>query len=179
MNKKLLTYLFLIIVRCANADTLQTNKIKTMVEFFSFTCSHCANVNSRLNQYVATHHIKFLDVNLDNSPEALNTTIMYYIAIDAGVGILFKNIYFKAIKSGLPAYSMITLDYVLEQLKSNKILQLIHSNEERQQIKLKIKYTQQLINKYNIKVTPTFLINQTTILEGEEILNSLDGVDND
>ncbi|MBY0379411.1 MAG: thioredoxin domain-containing protein [Burkholderiales bacterium] len=178
MSKKLFACLFASI--SINAGALPAKvEIKSIVEFFSFTCSHCANVNYKLNQFVAMHNIKFLDVNIDNSPEALNTTIMYYIAIDAGVGGTFKDAYFKAISTGLPAYSKTTLDYVLTQLNDSKIARLIHSKEEQQKIKLKLKYAQDLINTYNIRATPTFLINQTTVLEGEEVLNSLIGADND
>lgn len=89
MSKKLFACLFAII--SINAGALPAKvEIKSMVEFFSFICSHCANVNYKLNQFIAMHNIKFLDVNIDNSPEALNTTIMYYIAIDAGVGVHLK-----------------------------------------------------------------------------------------
>ena len=180
MNKKILGLVLLSLSFSGSVFASPTNeKIKTIVEFFSFTCSHCANVNSKLNQYVASHNIKFLDINIDKTPEALNTTIMYYIAIDAGVGVAFKDAYFKAVADGLPAYSKKTLENVLSQLNSSKISELIHSEEERQKIKLKMKYVQELISKYNIRATPTFLINQTTVLEGEEVLNSLVGTDND
>lgn len=147
--------------------------IKTIVEFFSFTCKHCANVNEMLEQFIASHNAKYLDVNVDNNKKSLPTNIMYYIAIDAGIGSQFKTTYFNVLASGMPAYTQETLNYVVNQIKTPKLIQLISSSEEQEHVKQKLIYANSLLATYHIQVTPTFLINQTTLLEGEDVINSL------
>ena len=176
MNNYLNNKLFLCVIPfmlSANAQSLKSAEIKSVVEFFSFTCSHCASIDPALNQYVVDHKIKYLDINIDNSPQAMNTNIMYYIAIDAGVGDQFKQTYFKAVSSGMEAYSPSTLLYVTKRVQNATMKQLMRSKAEQEHIKQKLNYTMDLINTYHVQVTPTFLINQTTLLEGEDVINSL------
>jgi protein-disulfide isomerase len=150
-----------------------TEEIKTLVEFYSFTCSHCASVNKKLETYIASHNIKYLDVNVDTRDEAVPTSLMYYIAIDAGVGSKFKSAYFSAIASGMPAYTSDTLKYVVNQIQNPKLVTLLNDKTEQQKVSQKLQYANSLIAKYHIQVTPTFLINQSTLLEGEEVINQL------
>lgn len=152
--------------------------VKTIVEFFSFNCVHCANVNARLDSYIAKNNVKYLDINVDKDPNALATDIMYYIATDAGVGPQFKTSYFKAVNSGMPIYTPSTLQYVTNQVKNPAMKQLMKSHEEKEHIKQKLAYVQSLTNKYNIQVTPTFLINQSTLVEGEDVINNMVGANN-
>ena len=163
--KKLL--ILAILGSCVNAEP-----IKTMVEFFSFRCVHCANVNSKLDTYIAKHQVKYLDINIDDQPD---TNIMYYIATDAGVGPQFKDAYFKAVAGGMTAYAAVTLDYVVNEVKTPAMEQLMHSNTEREHIKQKMAYVEKLLSQYHVQVTPTFLINQTTLLEGEDVISTLIG----
>ena len=148
-------------------------QVKTLVEFFSFTCKHCANVNSKLEQFIAKNNIKYLDINIDNNEQALPTNIMYYIALDAGVGTKFKSLYFEAMSRGMPAYTQTTLNYVVNQVKTAKMIQLMESKTEMEHVKQKLNYANSLIQKYRIQATPTFLINQTVLLEGEDVITSL------
>lgn len=178
MSKKIIVWIITLLSFNVNASNVNSNKIRTLVEFFSFTCSHCANVNDKLNRYIASNHIKYLDINIDNSPDAINTTIMYYIAIDAGIGVKFKSMYFKAVSTGMTAYSNDTLSYVVKQLNNSTMMQLLHSKSEQEKVKQKMNYAKELMSIYKIRTTPTFLINQTTLLEGEDVINSLIG-DND
>jgi hypothetical protein len=175
MNKKIITCLIILFIFNVNATSnyIENNKINTLVEFFSFTCKHCANVNEKLVQYISSNHIKYLDINIDDNPSSIYTTIMYYIAVDAGVGVEFKNIYFKAIAMGMTAYSQDTLLYVFKKLNNPIMIKLLNSTIERERIKKKMNYAKDLMTIYKIRVTPSFLINQTTLLEGEDIINSL------
>ena len=173
MSKKIVGCLIILCIFNVNASDINNNKVRTLVEFFSFTCRHCANVNDKLNQYIASNHIKYLDINIDNSPDAINTTIMYYLAIDAGVGVKFKDMYFKAVSMGMPAYSNDTLVYVVKQLDNSTMAKLLHSKSEQERLKQKMNYAKDLMRTYKIRATPTFLINQTTLLEGEDVINSI------
>ena len=144
--------------------------VKTLVEFYSFTCKHCANVNSKLEQYIASHNVKYLDVNVDNSEMALPTNILSYIAIDAGVGSQFKNAYFAAVASGMPAYTPTTLNYVVSQIVNPKLTKLMDSRDEQEHVKQKLIYANSLLTTYHVQATPTFLINQAILLEGEDVI---------
>lgn len=147
--------------------------VKTIVGFYSFTCSHCASANAKLEQYVASHNVKYLEVNIDTSDAALPTNIMYYLAVDAGVGPKFKSAYFSAVASGMPAYTPATLNYVVNQVKNPKLVQLMNSKDEQEHVKQKLIYANSLLVSNHIQATPSFLINQTILLEGEDIINSL------
>lgn len=147
--------------------------VQTLVEFFSFTCKHCANVNDKLEQYIAKNNVKYLDINVDRTDTTLPTNIMYYIALDAGVGTKFKRAYFQAIASGMPAYTTTTLNYVVNQVKTTTMIQLMESKAELEHVKQKLNYANSLMQKYRIQATPTFLINQTVLLEGEDVITSL------
>lgn len=173
MKKSLLIAVLGLYIIQAQAET-----IKTMVEFFSFTCVHCASVNAKLTRYIAEHNVKYLDINTNTNPEAIPTNIMYYIAVDAGVGSQFKAAYFLAISNGMAAYSPTTLTYVTKQVQNASMERLMRSNEEKEHIKQKMNYANQLLKTYHIQVIPTFLINQTTLLEGEDVINSLIGDNN-
>lgn len=155
----------------SNSANCFADKITDIVEFFSFKCSHCASVNDRLTQYVSDNHIKFLDVNVD--PGSMNTMIMYYVAVNAGVGVKFKQTYFKAVSQGMTAYSEDTLAYVVGLVKNDAMRHLIISKTERQRIKDKMNYAQSLLSRYKVSETPTFLINKTTLLSGEDVINQL------
>lgn len=168
--KKLILVSLIGISLQAKAET-----INTLVEFFSFTCVHCASVNRRLTSYVAKHNIKYLDIDTNMSDEAMPTNIMYYIAVDSGVGVQFKEAYFKAVSSGMVAFSPSILSYVTNQVKNDAMARLMQSDVEKTKIKQKLEYVKGLLSKYHIEVTPTFLINQTTLLEGEDVINSLIG----
>lgn len=152
--------------------------VRTIVEFFSFNCVHCSNVNPKLVSYIARNNVKYMDINVDKDPNALTTDIMYYIATDAGVGPAFKSTYFKAINNGMPIYTSATLQYVTSEVRTPAMEQLMKSLTEKEHIKQKLAYTQSLINKYDIQVTPTFLINQTTLVEGEDVIDNMLGGSN-
>lgn len=147
--------------------------VSSMVEFFSFTCSHCANVNNKVHDYVTRNNIQFSDVSTNMAPNEIQTTMMFYLAEDAGIGWQFKEAYFSAIRSGMTAFSRATLDTVIQQIRTPKLIQLLNDQGERQKIKNKLLLASQLLNKYNIQGTPSFLINNSTLLEGEDIINQL------
>lgn len=148
--------------------------IKTLVEFFSFKCQHCSDINASLEKFVAKNNIKYLDVNVDNDDRATPTNIMYYIAIDAGIGSQFKSKYFEAVTHGMEEYSSTTLNYVFNQVKTLKMIHLLKSKAEQEHVKQKLIYANNLLSANHVRVTPTFLINQTILLEGTDVINSLE-----
>lgn len=163
MGKKIWFCLLVLSINVAIAS-----EIKTLVEFFSYNCSHCGEIDAKLNSYIAKNKIKYLAVNIDNSPAALTTNIMYYIAIDAGVGEQFKAAYFKSVSKGMPAYTSSTLNYVVTQVQNDTMKKLMRSKTEQQRIKQKLLYAQSLLETYKVRAAPSFLINQTTLLEGAD-----------
>lgn len=148
-------------------------QINSIVEFFSYKCSHCASVNSVLDQYVNSHKVNFFAVNVDNTEEAVNVNVAYYIAVDAGIGQQFKSTYFAAIANGMQPYSAQTLSSVVDRVKNKKFELLLKDNNEKTRVKDKFKLATQLMNTYSVQVTPSFLINGSTLLEGEDFVRSL------
>lgn len=167
MNKCLFILLFCIGFY-ASAD-----EIKSMVEFFSYRCSHCANVNSKLDNYVNKSKINFLAINVDNNDIAMPTNIMYNVAVDAGIGQQFKSTYFSAVATGMPVYAPTTLSYVINQVKTPLFEKLLKDPNEKQLIKQKLNYANELLVKYPVQATPTFLINDTALVQGEDFVNYL------
>lgn len=151
----------------------EAEPITTLVEFFSFKCRHCFEINTKLENFVAKNNIKYLDINVDNDDRAIPTNILYYIAIDAGIGSEFKRQYFEALNNGMKDYSSTTLNYVFNQVKTPKMLQLLKSKLEQEHVKQKLIYANNLLSTYRIQVTPTFLVNQTVLLEGADVIDSL------
>ncbi len=151
----------------------QAEDIKSMVEFFSYRCSHCANVDSKLDSYVNKTQINFVAINVDNNDIALPTNIMYNVAVDAGIGQQFKSTYFSAVATGMPAYSPATLSYVVSQVKTPLFEKLLKDPNEKQLIKQKLNYATQLLAKYPVQATPTFLINDNALVQGEDFVNYL------
>lgn len=164
---------YLLILLSVIAINSQAEDIKSIVEFFSYKCSHCANINLALDQYVNTHKVKFFAVNVDNTEEAMNTNIAYYIAEDAGVGQKFKSTYFLAVANGMPVYSTQTLSMVISKVKNKEFEALLKDPNEKTKVKAKYNMAIQLLSSYPIQATPSFLVNGTTLLEGEDFIRSL------
>jgi len=176
MNKKIWFCLFVLML---GTQVAAANEIKTLVEFFSYNYSHCAAIDNKLNSYIAKNRIKYLAVNIDNSPSAIPANIMYYMAVDAGVGEQFKAAYFRAVSKGMPAYANSTLNHVVSQVQNDTMKNLIHSKSGQQHIKQKLLYAQSLLEIHKVTSAPSFLINQTTLLEGADVITSLIRDDND
>lgn len=166
--KKYLIILFSSIVFNSYAED-----IKSIIEFFSYRCSHCANVNSKLDSYVNKSKINFLAINVDNNDIAMPTNIMYNVAVDAGIGQQFKSAYFSAVATGMPAYAPATLSYVVNQIKTPLFEKLLKDPNEKQSIKQKLNYAAELLAKYPVQATPTFLINDNALVQGEDFVNYL------
>jgi thiol-disulfide isomerase/thioredoxin len=152
---------------------VHAEEVTSLVEFFSYGCSHCAGVNSTLANYVHNKNIKFIAINVDQSEAALPTNIMYMVAEDAGLGFKFQQEYFNAIRSGMVMNSKQILDYVVSRISTPKYQQLLQDKDERNLIKQKIKLSHELLSKFPVQVTPSFLLNGVTLLEGEDIIKSL------
>ncbi len=112
-------------------------------------------------------------INVDNNDIAMPTNIMYNIAVDAGIGQQFKSTYFSAVSTGMPAYSPATLNYVVSQISTPLFEKLLKNPSEKQAIKQKLNYTNRLLAKYLVQTTPTFLINDTALVQGEDFVNYL------
>ena len=140
---------------CLLIAGVYAEQITSIVEFFSYKCSHCANINSALDQYVNSHKVKFFAVNVDNTEAAADTNIAYYVAEDAGIGQQFKNTYFSAVANGMPAYSAQTLSLVINKVKNNRFEALLKDPNEKVRVKEKYNMAVQLLRSYPIQATPS------------------------
>ena len=83
-------------------NSVNAEQVTNLIEFFSFNCSHCANVSDKVHNYVNKNSLQFTDISMDISQEALPTTMMFCVAVDAGLGNKFKQAYFSAVSAGMP-----------------------------------------------------------------------------
>lgn len=139
-----------------------------LTEIFSFTCSHCYNVEAQVEQATMARGVTFIPVPLYD-PQKLNEIAAinaYFAAVSLGKGNLYKRAYFDAIFTrGLEAYSKEALIYTLNQcgLNNKPFFELAGSKK----ITTMVNYAVSLAIKYNVTSTPTFVVNGTTFYEGE------------
>ncbi len=139
-----------------------------ITEVFSFTCSHCYNIEAQVEQASTSKGVVFVPVPLYD-PRNLNEVAAisaYFAAVSLGKGNVFKRAYFDAIfVRGLEAYSKEALVYTLNQsgLNNKSFLTLAGSK----QTTTMVNYAVNLAIKYNVTSTPTFVVNGTKFYEGE------------
>ncbi len=160
-------WIILLIFKIAIAED-----VKNIVEFMSFGCSHCYQAEPTIRNIVSTSNIKYIPVIIAQSPNEEAISTIYTAAMLSGVGWQFRQNYFDSVFiEGYPAYSPLTVSHVLSKLgvDANSILELAKSTKVQEKIKL----DKELISKYKVNSTPTFIINGTVVLEGDTALNNL------
>jgi thiol:disulfide interchange protein DsbA len=162
-SKFLLSIISVFFISFTNAE-----KLKQLVEFFSFTCSHCMSAEPLLQQVLIKTKAYYMPVVMVQTGDQVGTALVYYACIKSGIGWQFRGAYFKAISNGLPPYTPETLVYVLSQVSQNpnEIMKIAKSSEIQQKYAL----DQQLVQKYHITSTPTWIINNQYAVEGETAL---------
>ena len=143
-------------------------KLNNLIEFFSFSCSHCVSAEQTLQQVLAKTHAKYIPVVYIQGEDQAGTALVYYACIKKGIGWQFRKAYFEAVISGMPAYTPETLVAVLKQITSNpsEILKYATTPE----IQEKLVLDRKLIEKFHVTVTPTWVINMQYTLDGETAL---------
>lgn len=155
---------FVLYITCAFAK-----EPTTIVEVFSFSCSHCYHSENMVKQIISDNSIKYVPVLIVQNNDQLNLSKIYIACMLAGVGWKFRDTYFNAVfNEGYPENSLDTLKYVLNKIGVDIDKIVIQA---RSKIVLdKLKFDMQLINKYHISSTPTFIINGKLVVEGENSL---------
>ena len=97
--------------------------------------------------------------------------MVYYACIRKNLGWQFRNAYFQALQDGYPANDPRTVIQVLSQI-TNKPMDIL-SYSQSQDVVDKLNDDKVLIKKFNVTSTPTFVINGSIKLEGD---NALDGL---
>jgi protein-disulfide isomerase len=143
-------------------------KLNHLIEFFSFTCSHCIKAEPLLLQVLNKTQAQYMPVVMVQSGDQVGTAMVYYACIKLGCGWQFRNTYFKAVINGAQPYTTNTLVYVLGQVtdKPNDVLNYAKSPEIQQKYVL----DQQLVEKYKVNSTPTWVINNQYKVEGEDAI---------
>lgn len=165
---KLLSFtLLLCVYNISNAE-----QVINIVEFFSFGCSHCYQSENTVKQAINNTQAKYVPVVVIQSPEQIAVSSIYTACMLKGIGWQFRDAYFKAVfVDGYPDYSPTTAKHVLETIGANvtEILSIAQSKV----VQDKMSFDIQLIQKYKVSSTPTFVINGTTVLEGDSALNGM------
>lgn len=144
-------------------------QLDSIIEFFSFTCMHCYVAEPHLLNVLKKTNAQFMPVFVPHNDNELPTALIYYAAIKAGIGWQFREGYFKAMKSGLPPYTVQTALTVLTSITNNP--KQILDMSTKPEIINKINLDKKLIQQYNVSSTPTFIINNQYTLVGDSALS--------
>ncbi len=145
--------------------------VQKVIEFFSFTCSHCVAVEPKLQNLLIKTNAKYAPVVVPSNERDVPVAMVYYACIRKNLGWQFRNAYFQALQDGYPANDPRTVLQVLTQI-TNKPMDIL-SYSQSQDIIDKLNEDKLLIKKFNVSSTPTFVINGNIKLEGD---NALDGL---
>lgn len=147
-------------------------KVDNLVEFLSFGCSHCYQAEPTVQKIVSTSSIRYVPIIVAQNPQQEAISGIYTACMLSGIGWQFRQAYFNAVfVEGYPDASPMTVKYVLSKLgvDPNKIIELAKNKV----VTDKLQFDKQMIDRYRVSSTPTFVINGTTVLEGDSALNSL------
>lgn len=144
-----------------------------VTEIFSFTCSHCYNVEAQLQQLARQPTVKVIAVPLYD-PRNINEVAAisaFFAAKSLGKEWVFRQNYFNAVFTmGYQAYSPSALQYTLTNsgLNTPSFYKLASS----QQIINDVSKSANLAIKYGVTGTPTFIVNGV-FYEGEDGLQQI------
>ncbi len=165
LKTKLIVILFVGITSCYAAN------VQKVIEFFSFTCTHCMAVEPKLQNLLIKTNAKYAPVVVPFNEKEVPVAMVYYACIRKNLGWQFRNAYFQALQDGYPANDPRTVIQVLSQI-TNKPMDIL-SYSQSQDVVDKLNDDKVLIKKFNVTSTPTFVINGSIKLEGD---NALDGL---
>lgn len=144
-----------------------------VTEIFSFTCSHCYNVEGQLQQIAQQPNIKVISVPLYD-PRNINEVAAisaFFAARSLGKEWVFRKNYFNAVfVMGYQAYSAPALQYTL--INSGLNLSSFYKLASSQQIVGEVSRSANLAIKYGVTGTPTFIVNDV-FYEGEDGLQQI------
>lgn len=165
------------LTRLASVATLiflaQSSYALDITEIFSFSCSHCYNVENQVEQIAKQRDIRVIPVPLYN-PNNINETAVtssLFAAKKMGKEWAFRRAYFNAVfVNGYPVYANQTLKYALSQagLDNKQFYQMASSK----QVINDMVQSANLAIKYNVSGTPTFIVNER-LYEGEDGLKKI------
>ena len=164
--RKIIPLLMMVI---CSSKVFAVEPLTSVVEFFSFSCAHCYNAEPNLQQVLTKTNAQYTPVIVPSDGDSIGTAMIYYAAIRKGLGWQFRNTYWKAVATGAKPNAPETIVYVLNQITNNSADILSYAKS--QDIQNKISMDMQLIKKYGINSTPTFLINNQYLVDGEDYLN--------
>lgn len=168
MRKNMIRW-YILLLTVTFMNSIYAEKLSHLIEFFSFTCSHCIKSEPLLVQVLNKTHAQYMPVVMVQSGEQVGTAMVYYACIKFGCGWQFRNAYFNAIVNGSQPYSSKILIDVLNQVtnKPNEVLNLAKSPEIQQKYVL----DQKLVQQYKVNSTPTWVINNQYKIEGDDVIS--------
>lgn len=164
-------YLILLVNVLLISNVVAEN-VTSIIEFFSFGCPHCYKVEPVLQRIIANKNIKYVPVVMIEDSSQVAVSAIYTACQIKGIGAIFRSTYFNAVfLEGYPAYSPITVNHVLAVIGANskEIVAMAQSDI----VKNKLVFDKYLMNRFQVSSTPTFVINGTNVLEGDNALSSI------
>ena len=156
-------------VTCSN-NIFAAQTITSIVEFFSFSCGHCLNAEPVLMEVLQKTNASYIPIIVPSDGDSVGTAMIYYASVKKGFGWQFRSAYWRALQNGAKPNSPDTAIAVLNQITNNPGEILAYAKS--QDVQTKIALDVQMIKKYKVNSTPTFIINDQYQLDGEDALNS-------
>jgi len=139
------------------------NAQNTIIEYFDFTCPHCANFHLQklpklYNEYIQNGKVKFISKNFLLRPQSLEPALASRCAYEQGKYWEYsQELFNEFLKSGPFAYNKRNFIRIAYELKLDT-LKFINCFDSKKYKDIILKDTEEGL-KDSIRATPTFIIN--------------------
>lgn len=145
-----------------------------VAEAFSFNCIHCYNIEPQVQSLRQSAKVNYIPLPIYDPKDINQLAVInaYFAAQALGKEPQFRLAYFNAVfNQGMSAYAPETLVSVLTACNlNNKAFYSLASSER---ITRKVQFAASLAVRYQINGTPTFIVNNNQVFEGENAIQEI------
>lgn len=145
-----------------------------IAEVFSFNCIHCYNIEPQVQVLRQSQKISYVPLPIYDPRDINQLAVInaYFAAQALGKEPQFRMAYFNAVfNQGMPAYAPETLMSVLTACNLNN--KAFYSLAGSERITRKVQAAASLAVRYQITGTPTFIVNNNQVFEGENAIQEI------
>ena len=141
-----------------------------VVEVFSFTCPHCYSFQKQLNKFEEKYKNKVELTHLPIGYSGVNPSKLYFIALENKKGAAVKKLIFQSFHdSGI---RNINNPQIIKTLAKISGIENIYQKQQNNSAILdRIKFAQFYASSRGIASTPSFVIENTLVVEGADVKN--------
>lgn len=149
------------------AGSLDTVKV---VEVFSFTCPHCYSFQKQLDSFQKKYQEKLELSHIPIGFSGVNPSKLYFIALDNNKGAEIKKLIFQSFHdSGIRNINNSEIIKVLARIEG--LEEEYEENKNNEAILDRVKFAQIYATSRRIQRTPTFVVENSILVEGADTKN--------